>query len=80
MINSFKVFEKKLQGSLGVVDIYTNAEEIYKKTGYKRYFIDDAINLNNGQIIVVCSQWGIGNIKKFINKANELGYKISDKR
>jgi uncharacterized protein YlzI (FlbEa/FlbD family) len=69
-------FDKKLQGSLGVVDIYTNAEDIYKRTGHKRHFIDDAINLNNGQKIVVCTQWGKRNINKFINKVNELGYNI----
>jgi uncharacterized protein YlzI (FlbEa/FlbD family) len=71
------IFDKKLQGGFGVLDTYTNAEDIYKKTGYKRHFIDDVINLNNGQKVVVCSQWGIGNINKFINKANELGYKIN---
>jgi phosphotransferase system IIA component len=73
------VFEKKIQGSLGVIDEYNNAEDIYKRTGIKRHFVDDAIDLNNGQKIVVCSQWGIGNIDKFINKAKELGYNIEVK-
>ncbi|MDR1286185.1 MAG: GIY-YIG nuclease family protein [Treponema sp.] len=70
------IFYKKLQGGFGVVEELSNAVNIYKTTGYKRHFIDDPIKLNDSQEIVVCSQWGIGNINRFINKAKELGYSI----
>jgi len=63
-------FDKKIQGVLNVVDLYAN------KKGSIRYFSEYAIDLDNGQKIVVCNQWGIGNINKFIDKAKELGYKI----
>ena len=59
-----------------IVDSYDNAQ---KNTDGKRHFFDDAINLNNGQRIVVCNQWGKDNIPQFIKKANELGYKIIKK-
>jgi hypothetical protein len=70
------IFNKKLQGGFGVVEELSNAINIYKTTGYKRHFIDDPIKLNSGQEIAVCSQWGISNINRFINKAKELGYSI----
>ncbi|WP_066802446.1 hypothetical protein [Moraxella oblonga] len=43
-----------------------------------RYFRNDnqIIALNNGDKVVVCNQWGVGNIDNFINRAKELGYVI----
>ena len=74
------IFPKRLQGSLGVVDTFENANEIYRSTKHKRHFIHecDRIVLNNGQQIVVCTQWGIGNINQFINKAREIGCIIEE--
>ena len=74
-----KIFDKKIQGGFGVIEEYVNAEELYKTTGYKRHFLDDEINLDNGQKIVICSQWGKGNIVNFIDKAKELGFVIETK-
>lgn len=43
-----------------------------------RYFRNDnqIIALNNGDKLVVCNQWGVGNIDNFISRAKELGYVI----
>jgi len=49
-------------------------------TSYKKktiYFINDPIKLSNGDEVVITTEWGISNIDKFINKARELGYTIS---
>jgi hypothetical protein len=69
-------FPKRIQGSLGVVDTFENANEIYTRTRHKRHFLGNIITLRSGQQIVVCTQWGIGNINRFINKAREIGYNI----
>jgi RecB family endonuclease NucS len=71
-----EVFEKKLQGSYGVIDTYSHAEEIYKKRNIERHFIspDDIIQLSNGQKIAVCNEWGRDNIDNFIQVARERGY------
>jgi hypothetical protein len=73
-------FPKKLQGSYGVVDTFENATRIYTGTErkHKRHFLKDKITLRSGQQIVVCTEWGIGNINQFINKAREIGYNIEE--
>ena len=70
-----EVFDKSLQGSLGVVELYNNAIQVSDAT--KRYFLkeEDIIVLSDAQI-VVCTQWGIFNIVKFIKQAQSLGYNI----
>ena len=59
------VFDKSLQGSLKVVELYDNAIKI--SDAPKRYFMkdQDVLYLNN-QKVVVCTQWGIFNIVKSI--------------
>ena len=71
----FSVFDKSLQGSLGVVEVYENAIKISDAS--KRFFLkeDDIIKLKDARI-VVCTQWGIFNIVKFIKQAQSLGYNI----
>ena len=71
-----KVFDKSLQGSLNVVDKIENAQKI-KDCG-KRYFMNDSFTLKDGNIVVVCTQWGIFNIVKFIKQASKLGYQIEE--
>lgn len=70
-----EIFDKSLQGSLGVIELYDNAIQISDAT--KRYFLkeDDIIFLSDAKI-VVCTQWGIFNIVKFIKRAQALGYNI----
>lgn len=71
-----QTFDKSLQGSLNVVDTIENAKKI--KDCEKRYFIKDAFVLKDGTDVVVCTQWGIFNIVKFIKQATMLGYKIDE--
>lgn len=70
-----KVFDKSLQGSLGVVELYSNAIKISDAS--KRFFLkdEDVIDLSNAKA-VVCTQWGIFNIVKFIKQAKALGFNI----
>ena len=70
-----EVFDKSLQGSLGVVELYDTA--IKTTDAKKRYFLADADVLNlNGVKTVVCTQWGIFNIVKFVKRATDLGFNI----
>lgn len=70
-----EVFDKSLQGSLKVVELYDNALRI--SDAGKRYFMkeEDLLNLHNEKV-VVCTQWGIYNIVKFIKLAQSLGFNI----
>ncbi len=69
------VFDKSLQGSLGVVKRYEEAQQISDAS--KRFFMkdEDVVDLVDGKA-VVCTQWGIFNIVKFIKQAQSLGYKV----
>ena len=71
-----QTFDKSLQGSLSVVETMDNAQKI--KDCSKRYFVDDAFVLKDGTKVVVCTQWGIFNIVKFIKQASMLGYSIEE--
>ena len=69
------VFDKSLQGSLKVVELYDNAIKI--SDGPKRYFMKESDILYLGeQKVVVCTQWGIFNIVKFIKQAQLLNFNI----
>ena len=70
-----EVFDKSLQGSLGVVERYETALKI--SDAAKRYFIknEDILTLSDAQV-VVCTQWGIFNIVKFVKRAQALGFDI----
>jgi 5-methylcytosine-specific restriction protein B len=69
------VFDKSLQGSLGVIETYENAQKISDAS--KRYFMkdEDALQLVDTKA-VVCTQWGIFNIVKFVKRAQSLGFEI----
>lgn len=69
------VFDKSLQGSLGVVELYDNT--LKTSDAQKRYFLkeEDILYLNNEKV-VVCTQWGIFNIVKFVKRAQSLGFNI----
>lgn len=74
-------FPKYLQGSFGVFDKLSTAEEIYEKWDRKRHYIkpSETINLMGEVTIATCTQWGVDNISKFIKNANKLGYIIKIK-
>lgn len=69
------VFDKSLQGSIGVVENENVAE--LRRDYQVRFFIkdNDILHLVDGNMLV-CSQWGILNISNFIKRAEQLGYKI----
>lgn len=71
------VFDKTLQGSIGVVE----NEEIAKlRSDYEvRFFTkpEETLALVDGKMYV-CTQWGILNIPKFVARAKKLGYDITE--
>ena len=69
------VFNKSLQGSLNVVEMFDDALKISDAS--KRYFMkeEDVLNIQNSKV-VVCTQWGIFNIVKFVKLAQTLGFDI----
>jgi hypothetical protein len=73
-----KIFPKKIQGSIGVFGKYNDIFKQYKDINHKRHFLNEneIIQLHDGEKIVVSKEWGKENIKKFIDRAIELGYKI----
>lgn len=71
-----QIFPKKLQGSNGVLNIFSELKD-YQKEG--RFYIKDKeiIQLKNGEQIAVCSQWRKDSIEKFIDHVKQtLGYEI----
>lgn len=72
-------FPDYLQGGLGVTSSLETAKGIFERTNHKRHFLadDEVLKLADGSEIVVCNQWGAGNIENFIEWAQKnLGYSI----
>ncbi len=72
------VFDKSLQGSIGVVEKVDIAKQ-RGETEYRiRFFSDEneVLHLRDGDM-VVCTQWGIMNIPRFLAVAKRLGYQIT---
>ena len=69
------IFDKSLQGSIGVVEYESVATQ--RKDYEVRFFAkeDEILRLVDGNMLV-CSQWGILNIPHFIRRAEQLGYNI----
>lgn len=70
-----KVFDKSLQGSIGVVEYESIAKQ---RKDYQVRFFDkenEILRLIDGTMLV-CSQWGIMNISNFIKRAEQIGYII----
>jgi Endonuclease NucS len=72
-------FPDSNQGSWGVIALQERGQEVFNRSGYYRYFIDDSDVLRTAdqKAIVVCNEWGVGNIGKFIERARELGFQIT---
>ena len=66
-------FPTEIQGSMGVFTSKENAQEIFERTGHKRYYIkpDELIEIKDGTI-ATCTQWGLGNIMKFVDHVNKM--------
>lgn len=73
-------FPKNLQGSKGVLSLATDVKDTDKGIGgKKRYFTraNEIVVLASGEQVLVCREWGISNIDKFIQHAiNNLHYSI----
>ncbi|TVZ55404.1 hypothetical protein OD91_0651 [Lutibacter sp. Hel_I_33_5] len=76
-----EIFPKQIQGSFGVFDKLSRAEEIYNNWGHKRHYIKstETIHLADGEIIATCNQWNPHNTSDFIDNAKKLGYNIEIK-
>lgn len=71
-------FPKDLQvRGLGVFAQKEVAQEIYDRTGYKRYYINEDLIELKDCTIAVCSQWGKTNIGNFLAQAELLDFDIS---
>lgn len=65
-------FPDECQG--GIHGVFRKKEDV---KDFKRYYMDMPIKLIDGAEIVVTNQWGIDNIPGLIERANNLGYKIT---
>lgn len=72
-----RAFDKSLQGSLGVVEDAKTAKLRGDEEYRVRFFAeeDQILHLWDGDM-VVCTQWGIMNIPRFLAVAEQLGYQI----
>lgn len=70
-----KLFPKDIQGSFGVFDKISIAEDLYQRWGHKRFYIklEEVIILGDNQVIATCTQWNPYNISNFIKAANRIG-------
>ena len=73
-----EVFNKSLQGSIGVVEDLEVAKK--NRFDYERRFFalaEEILKVADGKMIV-CTQWGITNIGNFLFRARMLGYQIQE--
>lgn len=71
------IFDKTLQGSMGVIE---DAEVAYQRSDCSQRFFskpEETLVLADGKMLV-CNQWGILNIPRFLARAKELGYEIKE--
>ena len=70
-----EVFPDYIQGSLGVIRSVEEAE-LYKDAPSHYFFDDESIITLDGAHYVVCKDWTVQNIKRFIDAMTDLGYGI----
>ena len=72
-----RTFDRSLQGSLGVVENIETAKCRGEAEYRVRFFTEkkQILHLQDGDM-VVCTQWGIMNIPRFLAVAEQLGYQI----
>ncbi len=68
-------FPDYIQGSLGVVKSVNEAER-YSDAIHRFYFRDNDVIKLSDTSMVICSQWDIRNISRFIKLLEEYGYSI----
>ena len=73
------VFPNYIQGSLGIVRPFIEAEK-YSSADKRFFFSDKDVLRLNDDTYVVCSQWDKKNIGRFIMLVRDLGYNIEEKK
>ena len=68
-------FPDELQGSFGVVREASKAKTRDGKDYQGSHYFKDKLVVD-GKDYIISSEWGIGNIGKFIERIKELGYKV----
>lgn len=71
-----KVFDKSLQGSLGVIQTLDEAKQNCPDYRKRFYTSGEEMIFTSTEKCVVCTQWGIVNIGAFLLRANQLGIDI----
>ena len=72
-----EAFPDYIQGSLGIVKKVEAAEK-YSNANKRFYFSEeDILSLDDGKY-VVCSQWDLQNISRFLKLAEDLGFEIRE--
>lgn len=71
-------FPKECQGTSGVIATFERASQVEADTGHRRHFLapDSLIKLDDA-VVAVSNQWGVGNIGKFLKRAESLGLPIA---
>ena len=70
-----EIFPDGIQGALGVVKSAEWAEK-YAEADKRFFFKDEDVIILQGRPFVICSQWDVKNISKFLKVAEKLGYNI----
>lgn len=73
-------FPPQIMGARGVVRSIMDLNDIKQDEIPKRYLMDDndLIELNNNDIITVCSQWNVDRMNKMIKVVREHGYTVEE--
>ena len=76
-----KKFPSNLQGSTGVLNTLDFVNQKYNGSKKKRHFIDknDILTSADGIAFLVSTEWGIGNINKFVELARSENFDIQEK-
>lgn len=74
-------FPSNLQGSTGVLNTLAFVNQKYNGSKKKRHFIDknDILTSADGIEFLVSTEWGIGNINKFLELARSINFDIQEK-
>ncbi len=70
-----EVFPDHIQGSLGVIRPIEMAEQYRDAPGHYFFGDNDVLHLDEG-IYVICKDWTVTNINRFIDTMETLGYSI----
>ena len=73
-------FPPQIIGARGVVRSIMDLNDIKQDEIPKRYLMDDndLIELNNDDIITVCSQWNVERMNKMVKVVRDLGYTVEE--